>query len=77
MRGVFDQCFWAGLGVTLQNSARLKALLGVPKLKNACVPGVVIIEDGRGVALLGGVDGGAMTGDDLVTCIAGDGDAAR
>ncbi|KAG9967169.1 hypothetical protein KCU61_g610, partial [Aureobasidium melanogenum] len=57
------QLTWAGLGVTLQKSAKLKLLEGVlsanPK-RPLLPPGVCIIDDGRGVVLDGGVDG-AMT----------------
>lgn len=76
--GVAGQRRWAGLGVTLTKSAKLKAALGVvlPKAKKGWPPGVFIMDDGSGVCLLGGVDGGC-TGEDLLTCSAGEGDDAR
>lgn len=54
------QLTWAGLGVTLQKSAKLKLLEGVLSAKPKrplLPPGVCIIDDGRGVVLDGGVDG--------------------
>lgn len=59
--GVLVHAPCAGLGVTLTNSAKLKAVLGVlgPLAPhNNCVPGVCIIpEEGRGVPFAGGVAG--------------------
>jgi len=59
--GVLGQCPCpcAGLGVTLQKSAKLKLVDGVfgGKPNSPVPPGVDIIEDGRGVAFEGGVDG--------------------
>lgn len=56
--GVFGHCAWAGLGVTLQKSAKLKLLEGVlGNPKRPVLPGVFMMEDGRGVDLGGGVDG--------------------
>lgn len=75
--GVPGHRFWAGLGVTLQKSAKLKAAVGVPKAKSG-LPGVLIMdEEGKGVCLLGGVVGGCISGDDLLARIAGEGDDAR
>ena len=61
----------------MQKSAKLKAAFGVPKAKRGW-PGVVIMEEeGSGVCLLGGVEGGAICGDERVTGMAGEGDCAR
>lgn len=58
--GVRVQCPCAGLGVTLTKSAKLKVVPGVVGAKfmkpAPLVPGV-ICDDGRGVDLLGGVEG--------------------
>lgn len=75
--GVFGQCPWAGLGVTLQKSAKLKFVDGVLgwKPNSPVPPGVDIMDDGRGVALDGGVDGACILV--LVVAAAGVGEVAR
>lgn len=49
--GVLGHCGWAGLGVTLQKSAKLKLFEGVLGRPNKLfeLPGVFMMDDGRGV----------------------------
>ena len=57
--GVRRKAPCAGLGVTLQKSAKLKLLEGVlGKPNRPVLPGVFMMEEGKGVALKGGVEGG-------------------
>lgn len=78
--GVRCHCACAGLGVTLTKSAKLKFVLGVcgpkPKKPLPVVPGV-ICDEGRGVDLHGGVDGGAVWVGFTVLLLPADGDVAR
>lgn len=73
-----DTC--AGLGETLTKSAKLKFVPGVfgpkPKKEPPFMPGVMC-DDGRGVDLQGGVEGGCITAALLVRGLSTDGEAAR
>ena len=70
----------AGLGVTLTKSAKLKLVPGVcgPKVSRLAplVPGVMC-DEGSGVDLHGGVDGGGGSGVLAVRWSAADGELAR
>jgi hypothetical protein len=78
--GVRDQDAptWAGDGVILRNSAKLRFADGVwrPNPGKGPPPGVDIMDDGNGVAFGGGVDGASMRGF-VEPAWAGEGDAAR
>lgn len=78
--GVRDQGPCAGLGVTLTKSAKLKLVPGVfgpkPRKPAPLVPGVMC-DDGRGVDLQGGVEGGGWTTVLAREFLAGDGEVAR
>jgi hypothetical protein len=69
----------AGLGVTLQKSAKLNAWPGVLKPLNRLwlPPGVLIIDDGSGAGFDGGVDGAMARFDAPFIAAAGDGEVAR
>lgn len=68
---------WAGLGVTLTKSAKLKFWFGVLRpYPNGAAPGVVITDDGKTPGLEGGVVGGKMIRD-LIAALAGEGEVAR
>ena len=68
----------AGLGDMLRKSAKFRLALGVcrPKPKLSPPPGVDMCEDGRGVDLDGGVEGGSMCGFESPGR-AGDGEVAK
>lgn len=76
--GVLAQLPCAGLGVTLQKSAKLKFCEGVwnPKPNTPLVPpGVDIMDEGSGVVLEGGVEGAMMR--IFAVPLAGVGEVAR